>query len=252
MKKTAFSLLFTLLALAQLAAQTLPDGNKLLAEVDKIRYPESFFMRVKLDTVSPTEPTKTMIMESTYKKGFGTFMELQAPARSKGTKFLNQDNSLWIYNPKSGSSKPLRLSPMDSFQGSAFSNSDVSKTTYLDDYNAAVEAVETVDHPEFGKTEVYRIVATAKRPEATYGKIVMWVRKTDTVPLKMDYYAKSGLLFRQMLMSDYKTLAGRLRATHLEMESVDKKGTKSIITIEKMEVRTNIPDSLYNLNNLTR
>ncbi len=229
-----------------------PDGNVILEELDRIRFPDQFFQRVTLRTLTDGETTKSMTIESRYKKGQGTFMEILDPPRSKGTRFLNKEGSLWMYSPKSGSTKPIRLAPKDSFQGSAFSNSDVSKTTFTEDYNATVEGEETLDHPELGSIVCYRLRCDAIKPDASYGKIVMWLRKDDYVPLKFDYYAKSGLLYRKMAMSKYRILAGRLRATKMEMESVDKAATKSIIDIEVLEEKTNLPDSLFNLNNLTR
>jgi hypothetical protein len=238
------------LSSTSLAAEV-PDGNKILTQVDAIRFPETFTMRVTLTTVSPGEADKLMTMDNSHKKGFGTFLEILAPARSKGTKMLTQDGSLWMYNPKSGSTKPLRLAPKDSFQGSSFSNSDVSKTSFTEDYSAVTEAEDTVETAEFGTVKAWRIRAEATNNEASYGKIVQWVRQGDLLPLKFDYYAKSGLLFRQMVLSQYKTMAGRLRATNLEMTSLDKKGTKTVLHIDSMDEKS-LPDSLFNLTNLTK
>jgi len=36
------------------------------------------------------------------------------------------------------------------------------------------------------------------------------------------------------------------------MTSLEKKGTKTVLHIDQMEVRGNIPDSLFNLSNLTK
>lgn len=251
MDRTLLGAVLALLILAPLGAADLPDGQKLLAEVDAIRYPDSFGMRLTMTTVSPGEADKVMTIDNTHKKGFGSFLEIQAPARSKGTKMLTQEGTLWMFNPKSGSTKPLRLAPRDSFQGSSFSNSDVSKTTFVEDYAGTTEGEETLETAEFGTVKTWRLRADATNPEASYGKIVMWVRQGDLLPIKFDYYAKSGLLFRQMLLSEYKTLAGRIRATRMEMTSLDKKGTKTILHIDDMQVKA-IPDSLYNLTNLTK
>ena len=243
---------FSLSLLTTLTAADLPDGKQLLSQIDAIRFPESFFMRVTLTTVSPGETDKVMTIDNTHKKTFGSAIEIQAPARSKGTKMLTQEGTLWMYNPKSGSTKPLRLAPRDSFQGSSFSNSDVSKTSFTEDYAGTTEGEESLDTAEFGTVKAWRLRADATNPEASYGHIIMWVRQGDLLPLKFDYYAKSGLLFRQMVLSEYKTLAGRLRATKMEMTSLDKKGTKTVLHIDQMEIRDNIPDSLYNLTNLTK
>lgn len=249
MKKLVF--LLVALVAASLSAADLPDGQKLLAQVDAIRFPDNFSMKVTLTTSTVGETDKVMSMENTHKKGFGSFIEILAPARSKGTKMLTQDGTLWMYNPKSGSTKPLRLAPKDSFQGSSFSNSDVSKTSFVEDYRGTTEGEDTIETAEFGAVRAWRLRAQATTPEASYDHIVMWVRQGDLLPLKFDYYAKSGLLFRQMTLSEFKTMAGRVRATRLEMTSLDKKGTKTVLHIDSMEEK-NLPDSLFNLTNLTK
>ncbi len=232
-------------------SQELPDGKKMLAEVDAIRFPDSFTMDVTLTTTSPGETDKVLSLSNTHKKGFGTFLEIEAPARSKGTRMLTQEGSLWLFNPKSGSTKPLRLASRDSFQGSSFSNSDVSKTTFTEDYDGVTEGEDTVETAEFGTVKAWRLRATANNPEAAYGYIIMWVRQSDLLPLKFDYYAKSKLLFRQMVLSEFKPLAGRVRATKMEMVSLDKKGTKTVLHIDTM-VEKNVPESLFNLTALTK
>ncbi len=252
MNRFILPVLVLTLSIGTLSAADLPDGKQLLTQIDNIRFPDSFFMRITMTTVSPGETDKVMTLDNTHKKTFGSAIEIQAPARSKGTKLLTQEGTLWMYNPKSGSTKPLRLAPRDSFQGSSFSNSDVSKTSFTEDYAGTTEGEETVETAEFGSVKAWRLRADATNPEASYGHIMMWVRQGDLLPLKFDYYAKSGLLFRQMVLSDYKTLAGRLRATKMEMTSLDKKGTKTTLHIDQMEIRDNIPDSLYNLTNLTK
>lgn len=229
----------------------LPDGQNLLAQVDAIRFPESFTMKVTLTTSTQGEADKVMTMENTHKKGQGSFIEILAPARSKGTKMLTQEGTLWMFNPKSGSTKPVRLAPRDSFQGSSFSNSDVSKTSFTEDYRGITEAEDTLETAEFGTVKAWRLRAQATNPEASYDHIVMWVRQGDLLPLKFDYYAKSGLLFRQMALSEYKTMAGRLRATRMEMTSLDKKATKTVLRIDTMEEKS-LPDGLFNLTNLTK
>ena len=124
----------------------------------------------------------------------------------------------------------------------------------LVDYENIPDPVANPDwaHPDPDRIKRYQAIRDATTPEAAYGHIILWVRQGDLLPLKFDYYAKSGLLFRQMVLSEYKQLAGRIRATRLEMTSLDKKGTKTVLHIDRMDLRDDIPDTLYNLTNLTK
>ena len=76
--------------------------------------------------------------------------------------------------------------------------------------------------------------------------------QTDDLPLRMDYYARSGLLFKRMTLSGIKQSAGRLRPTVITMESFELEGTVSTVLFENMSVRRDLPDSLFTEASLTR
>jgi outer membrane lipoprotein-sorting protein len=242
---------FALLAVAGAAAQDLTPGQ-MLAHVEESLYPDSFFMRGTLETHRPDRRDSTMTMESYHKEGVGTFIEIVAPARSRGIRFLQKSGSLWLYNPKSGSRRAIRLSPRESFQGSVFSNNDVGDPTYVDDYTPSYTEPETIEHPTLDSVPCYVLVGEAKHPEAAYGRVKIWVRQSDLQPVLMEMYAKSGLLFKRMILRDFKQMAGRLRASVMHMESQIQEDTYSLVTIEVLERRAELSDRLFTQAYLTR
>ena len=157
-----------------------------------------------------------------------------------------------MYNPKAGSGNAIRLSPRSSFQGIVFSNNDVSDSRYSDDYDVTIRGHETLDVPELGNVPCIVLDGTAKHQRTAYARIVMWVRETDYLPLRMDYYAHSGLLFKRMTLSAIKHVAGRLRPTKITMESLELEGTVSTVLFEDMTVRNDLPDSMFTEASLTR
>jgi outer membrane lipoprotein-sorting protein len=239
------------LVLLPLAAMPAPTADELLAAVDKALFLESYVSRVTMETAELGQAPRSMTFEAQSRKDKGTYMEISAPARTKGTRFLQLEGSLWMYNPKSGSANPLRLSARDSFQGSTFSNADVGKSQFSDDYAASLEPDAAIDHAELGKVACYVIGAVARRESAAYGKIMMWVRKGDLVPLRMEYYAKSGLLFKRMDLSRIRDFGAITRPSVMRMESLEKKGTVTTLIIESLEPR-DVPASVFNKNYLTR
>jgi hypothetical protein len=224
----------------------------MLAHVEESLYPESFFMRATLETHRPDRRDSTMTMESYHKEGVGTFIEIVAPARSRGIRFLQKSGSLWLFNPKSGSRRAIRLSPREAFQGSVFSNNDVGDPTYVDDYTPSFAAPETIRHPTIGDVSCFVLVADAKHADAAYGRVKIWIRQRDLQPVVMEMYAKSGLRFKRMTLRDFQQMAGRLRASVMHMTSEIQEDTYSVVTVEQLERRDDLPDRMFQQSYLTR
>lgn len=248
----AASVAFAGLAAAQTDGSPDVSADEMLARMESALYPDSFFMRTRMETHRPDRRDTTMTMEAYHKQGVGTLIEVLAPARSRGMRFLQKEESLWLYNPRAGGRRAIRLSPRESFQGSVFSNNDVGDPTYTDDYSARYGEPETVDHPTLGAVETYVIIAEPTHQEAAYGKIVAWVRTSDAAPVQMELYAKSGLLFKRMTLSNFIELAGRQRPAMMRMDSMVQENTYSIVEIEAMEVRDDLEDRMFTQANLTR
>ena len=240
-----------LLSLSLLPVAASPSASDILSAVDSRLFLASYVSRVTMETTRPGSAPTSMTFEGQSRKDKGTYLEILAPARTKGIRFLQLEGSLWMFNPKAGSANALRLSSRDSFQGSTFSNADVGKSQFSDDYSPELAPETTIEHPELGKVDCLVIDAAAKIAESAYGKIVIYVRKSDLMPLKMEYYAKSGLLFKRMILSRIRDFGSITRPSVMRMESLDKEGTFTTLTMEAIEKRE-VPLSVFNKNYLTR
>jgi outer membrane lipoprotein-sorting protein len=251
-RKTGTALiLLSACAALNLFAQT-PSPDELLRLAERVIFPSVYQAEMTIETEKPGQRGSTLEMETLYKEGSGSFIEMTAPARSRGIRFLEKGDSLYMYNPKSNSSRPLRLSPEQSFQGTVFSNNDVSDQQYTDDYDASLAGEETLEHPDFGSVTCRILEAVAKRSEAPYGRIKIYIDVENLRPLRFDYYAKSGLLFKSMLLKDYKQMAGKLRPAIMHMESYELEGAYSKVIINTLEALEDIPDSRFTTAALTR
>lgn len=264
------------------------DPDDLMNLADDALFPESFVATMRMTTVRPNRRTTEMVLENSHLDDAGTFMEVVEPRRSAGMRFLQKNEDLWMYNPRASSRRALRLSPRDSFQGSVFSNNDVSDPDYSDDYNAEIAGTEPLTHAEVGTVTTIRIDATASHDESAYGRIEMWLwpdphagagsgvagtgsggagagstiggagASTDTaggvrvIPLRIDYYSRSGLLFKRMTLSDIQPLAGARRPTVMEMASLEEEGAVTTVVIQSLEARDNLPTRLFSQQELTR
>ncbi|MFH2113391.1 MAG: outer membrane lipoprotein-sorting protein [Spirochaetota bacterium] len=227
------------------------DAQAILTAMEQVLTPDDYRMLVDMKTITARGGERSMSLEIFYKRGTGSFMELLAPARSRGIRFLERDQGLWMYNPRSGGGRAIRLSPREAFQGTVFSNSDLSDSRFTVDYIPVLAGIEDYDHPDLGRIQAYHLGATARTPASAYGRVDFWVAVQDLVPLKMDYYAKSGLLFKTMWLQQVRQLAGRSRPTLMIMESRTEPGSQTMVTIVEMDLRSN-PPGLFSQGNLVR
>jgi hypothetical protein len=238
------------------AAETLAarSPHELLRSADDSLFPESFVAVMRMVTTGPSRRDSEMVIENSHRPDEGSFMEVLEPSRSRGMRFLQKGDDLWMYNPRSGSRRAIRLSPRDSFQGSVFSNNDVSDPNYEDDYTPRLRGVEQLDHPVLGSLYAAVLDADAAHDNAAYGRITMWLILLDgaAVPVRIDYVSRSGLPFKRMLLHDLAPLAGRTRPRTMYMESLEEVGSSTTVTIESLEARTDLPARMFNLQELTR
>jgi outer membrane lipoprotein-sorting protein len=228
------------------------SATELLDRAERALYPDTFYMRSTMTTFRSTRRDVSMTFETYYRRDAGSFMEVLEPARTRGMRFLEKEGDIWLFNPRAGTRRAVRLSPRDSFQGSAFSNHDVSEPMFEEDYDVAISGQEILSHDTLGSLETIVLELTAKRDQAPYGKIVMWIRSTDYVPVYLEYYARSGLLFKRMTLEQLEELGGRVRPKIMRMESLEEEGLYSVIEIHHLEERTDLADRLFSQANLTR
>ena len=157
-----------------------------------------------------------------------------------------------MFIPRSNSRSAIRLSSRDSFQGSVFSNRDVGESMYTDDYRAEILATEYFDPPELGRVEVHQVEATPRREAAAYGRILFIITAEGSIPLRMQYFVRSGVQTKEMHLSDIRTMAGRRRPLRMEMVSLEEEGKVSIVRILELEEDSGMPDRLFTQSHLTR
>lgn len=226
------------------------DATALLEAADAALYPDSYSSRISMTTEKPGSRTE-LVADQVYKAGTGSRIEIVAPARSKGVRYLQKDGGLWMWSPRSGSSRALRLPAKESFQGSAFSNDDVSETRYAERYHARIVSKEnlTVDGSDI---PCIVVEATAKSPASPYGKLVMYLAEDGHYPLRIDFYSRSLVLYKRMTLYDLGDLAGRRRPRTMRMEALDGTDAVTTVRLESLKAEPSLGDRLFSLSDLTR
>ena len=138
---------------------------------------------------------------------------------------------------------------MTSWMGSHFTLDDLVKASHLTrDYLTALSFAG-----ERNGVGVYEVTLTP-RPEAVvvWGKILLEVRRADHMPTWQRYYDENGKPVRELTLSEYKTLSGRLIPTRLVMRPLDKAGEQSTIVYKNILFDVPISEEMFSLKNLKR
>lgn len=229
-----------------------PSPDDLLVRAENSVFPDSFRASIALSTREGDEVISEMELSLLYQQDTGSYMEILSPARSRGLRFLQVDDTLWMYNPRAGGGRALRLSPRASFQGSAFSNRDLSDPEFADNYSVELAGVEMVEHPDLGDVESWVLEAIAEDDQLAYARVRLWITKDSEILIRSHYFAKSGLLFKTAEYRDIEQLAGAQRPTTIEMRDRQQADRASTMTITSLEVATDIPDRTFTQRHLTR
>lgn len=202
-------------------------------------------------TIKTRKWTRTMTMKSWEKRiGKKSFSEITSPARDAGNRFLLTGQQMRQYVPKL--QKDIKISPsmmLQSWMGSDFTNDDIVKESSITkDYFHSLNGSEKIN-----KHDCYKIIMKPK-PEAAvvWGKIIYFARKSDSLPVREEFYNEHDKLKKVMNMSDFKRMHDRVIPTTYKMETVRKKGRYTLMKIKYAKFNVRIPPRVFTLQNLKR
>jgi len=171
-----------------------------------------------------------------------SYMEFNAPARDKGTRFLKLGDEMWIFIPAVEKATKIAGHMLrQSLMGSDFSYDDLLENKKLKElYTIELIGSDTV----FGQ-ECYRLELIAKVEEVAYYKRRLCVDKKTYIPVKVELYAKSGKLMKEILISDYQKIGERNYPTKIRMVNMLRQNTYSELTLTKIKIDAEIPSKIF-------
>lgn len=177
-----------------------------------------------------------------------TFIRVTSPAKEAGTATLRLSSNMWNYLPSV--ERVIKIPPslmLQSWLGSDFTNDDlVRESSLVKDYDHKLqgEAIE-------GGDSCYRIVSTPK-PDApvVWGHLVLFLRKTDDLPRREEYYDDRGKLQKVLTFEDIRMTHGRLYPMRWKMVSVTKPGHETVLAYGDLKFDQSIPASVFTRDNL--
>jgi outer membrane lipoprotein-sorting protein len=238
MKQTKQILLAALLTAICSFAQT---GSEILQKVDENTVVTSSRYKARmLISLGGTIREKIFTGYAVGKEQ--TYMEFIYPARDKGTRFLKIGDEMWIYIPTIEKATKIAGHMLrQSMMGSDFSYDDMLENEKLTSlYDIELTGTEMLD-----TNECFVLQLTAKVPEVNYYSRKLWVDKKMYVSLKVELYAKSGKLLKEISISEFKRIGGYTFPTDIKMVNKLRKDTYTELILEDVELDIKTPDRIF-------
>lgn len=163
-----------------------------------------------------------------------------APADVAGMKYLqvqrkDADDDRFLFTPELRRSRRVAgTSRSDAFMGTDFSYAD------LDGRDLRESRAKRLSDGKIGKQDCYHLDLTPTSSSAVYGRIELWVRKDNFVPLKWSLYDKGRSPQKTLAVKELTKTGGRWFVTRSRMTN-DATGRSTELVLDKIAPRDDIP-----------
>lgn len=238
------SLLLAMLAAFPAAAQE-PAARDILDRVETLLWGKTVQGEYEM-TITTPRWQRTLALRAWMERPRRSFIRIAAPAKEKGIGSLRIGAEMWNYLPNV--ERTIKIPPsmmLQPWMGSDLTNDDLVKSSsIIDDYTHRIVREE-------GDAWVLELLP---KPESAvvWGKILYWVRKADSVPLKEEFYDERGGLVRTMTFSEVRSLGGRTVPTRWEIRPADKPGNSTTFVIRSAVYDRPIDPEIFTQRNLQK
>ena len=242
--------LFVAAAVSPAFAQTSPDVQQIVDHASAAAYYQGRDGKAKVSMVitdgQGRERTREFVIIRTdvddVDNGEQRFYVLfNRPADVNRTAFMvwkhvGKDDDRWLYLPALDLVKRIAASDeRTSFVGSHFYYEDVSGRGPDEDNHVLVEETDNY----------YIIESTPKNPDGVeFSKYKNWIHKATFIPVKTEYYDKSGEVYRIYSATKVDTVEGH--PTVIESKMEDKKiGGATTMSYSAVEYDLGLPEDIF-------
>jgi hypothetical protein len=193
-----------------------PNGDKKEREMEVLGRRHDGRLQTKVTFLSPQDSAGTKFL-TVEKSGGGTEQHIYLPAYKRTRRVVGRERE-------------------GSFMGSDFTYSDLVRK---DDQGTKHKKLAD---ESIGADATYVLESTpGSVEEAGYAKIKTWVRKTDFVPLRTQFFDASGKLKKTLYVREIGKLEGKPVVKKALMKSENGHSTELII--DDVQPRNDLPDS---------
>jgi outer membrane lipoprotein-sorting protein len=231
------------MAWAATAVAADPTPEEILAKYDQIMGPATFEADTQMTAHREDGTSRTYVMRL-LRGGQDRFrIWFKEPAAVKGQEMLRSGDNMWVYIPNL--KRATRIANRDSFQGGDFNNADVLRVNYTADYNAVLGKSQSAD--------AHLLELKAKHASTAYDAIKLWVRKSDLMPVRAEYFGTSGQMIRSADFQDYREFdKGYTRPAKVVMRNELVKARRSEMVITSMKRNVDAPAQRFTQADLGR
>jgi outer membrane lipoprotein-sorting protein len=223
-------------------------ADEIVARLDRNTVAGSMHYEAKM-TISLGGQVRTKEFRGWAEGEDKAYIEFTAPARDRDTRFLKLSDEMWMWLPEVGKSTKLSGHMLrQSLMGSDFSYSDAASNSRLeDDYSFERAGTDTV-----GGTTAVVLELTALRSDVAYARQRVWVDTTEFIPLRVEYYAASGKLLKEMRVEDFRSIDGRNFPTRVRMVNRLRTDTWTEMDFTTVELDPSVPSVVFDRSHLER
>ena len=250
---------FALIALPSLFSASIPcpasaQGSPSASEIAKrvVNGGEAFRWdggqsRVRMVLIEADGKRKERSMDIVARNKGGSFQSLVrflSPSDIAGTAFLmleksKDESEQYIYLP--GVKRTRRIVGRErdgSFMGSDFTYADMQGADPADAQH------KRLTDENIGNDPCYVIESSLDAKKSSYGKVVVWARKSDYVALRTRFYDRSGKLVKTLYARRVKTFEGKLVVVEARMQMQDTNHATELF-VDSLEKRADLSDAQF-------
>jgi outer membrane lipoprotein-sorting protein len=233
---------FLVIAFTQFAFPKDPNPFLLVERAEKQVRGDSFAGQLKM-IVEKSGQSRTLELKSWMKGDDHSLVRILSPAKDKGSGNLRIKMELWQYLPKV--ERVVKIPPsmmLQSWMGSDFSNDDLVKSSSLArDYTHKLLGLETANGQKSFKIECL----PKKDAKIVWGKVLLWVRESDSSPVKQEFYSEKGKLQKTFDGFEHKSFGKRTIPTKVVMTPAGVTDQKTTLEYIEAKFDLKLPDSLF-------
>ncbi|HEX8009403.1 MAG TPA: outer membrane lipoprotein-sorting protein [Casimicrobiaceae bacterium] len=244
------ALLLALVVVAYVPARAgEPSGHEIVERVESLMWGKTVQGEYEM-TITTPRWERTLVLRAWMERPKRSFVRILAPAKEKGIGSLRIGAEMWNYLPNV--ERTIKIPPsmmLQPWMGSDFTNDDLVKaSSIVDDYTSRVLREEPA-----GGAPAY-VLELIPKPDAAvvWGKIVYWVRKSDFIPLKEEFYDERGGLIRTMTFSEVRPMGGRTIPTRWEIRPTEKPANSTTLVVKSALYDRPIDPEVFTQRNLQK
>jgi outer membrane lipoprotein-sorting protein len=244
--------LFSAVGIVPVSAQPTGGASSKEAQaiLDAIDEAQQYSSISYIGTLEITQGSRVLKKQfSAYARGKDrVFLEFSNP-EDRGVRMLRLGSSIWMYFPSERDTVRISGSLMrQGLMGSNLSYEEVAEGESLKgSYSAEILREEALDGQP---CKVLKLISP--KADISYPVRTLWVDEVRKIPLKIELYARSGILMKTMYIKNAEAVSGRLLPTTVEIVDALKKNSKTVFSMSSIKLDIALPDSLFSMEALTK